>query len=200
MNTGSTRLLVAIFAVLLLGINRGFSSREVSAIDSSISGIVVDTQGAVPGAHVRVRATQDFTLTGNAGEFSLDGLDTGVEVEVTAWADGYYVTSTQVIPPASGITLTLRRYHTEDHPDYTWISPEPGSSEKACGNCHPMILPQWQNNAHGKAVTNSRFYSMYSGTDLGGTLPVSPGYLDDFPGTAGNCASCHAPGAGSMAT
>jgi hypothetical protein len=59
-----------------------------------------------------------------------------------------------------------------------------------------MIVSQWITNAHGGAVSNPRFYSLYNGTDVSGTLQVSPGYLDDFPGTAGACANCHAPGAG----
>jgi len=36
---------------------------------------------------------------------------------------------------------------------------------------------------------------MYNGTDTLGLTPVPPGYTDDFPGTAGVCATCHAPGA-----
>ena len=43
--------------------------------------------------------------------------------------------------------------------------------------------------------TNQRFFSLYNGTDLTGTRPVAPGYKQDFPGTVGNCATCHAPGA-----
>ena len=57
-----------------------------------------------------------------------------------------------------------------------------------------VAFPQWVNNAHGTAGTNPRFFSLYNGTDLSGTLHVGGGYKDDFPGTAGNCANCHAPG------
>ena len=45
-------------------------------------------------------------------------------------------------------------------------------------------------------MANPRFYSLYNGTDLAGNTAVAPGYVQDFPGTAGNCADCHAPGAG----
>jgi hypothetical protein len=58
-----------------------------------------------------------------------------------------------------------------------------------------MIMPQWENNAHGRAISNDRFYSLYNGTNLSGTLSIGPGFLNDFPGTAGVCANCHAPGA-----
>ncbi len=59
-----------------------------------------------------------------------------------------------------------------------------------------MIVAQWITNGHGSATFNPRFYSLYNGTDVNGTLKIGPSYLDDFPGTAGNCANCHAPGAG----
>ena len=94
------------------------------------------------------------------------------------------------------MTLTLRPHHTSDHPDYVWTSPISGTSAKACGNCHPMIVSQWISNAHGTAVGNPRFFSLYNGTDLTGTAQIGPGYLNDFPGTAGSCAGCHAPGFG----
>lgn len=160
------------------------------------SGIVIDGQGPVAGATVRQRASDKVTTTGEDGRFSLASLPEGQTIELTAWADGYYIVSMHVTPTVAGLTLTLRPYHTSDHPEYQWASPLPGTSVGACGNCHPMILPQWASNAHGTAVTNARFFSLYNGTNLSGTTTVSPGYVNDFPGTAGNCANCHAPGAG----
>jgi hypothetical protein len=161
-----------------------------------VSGVVVDADGPVPGATVRVRATNHVTSTATDGQFTLASLVEGQEVEIAAWADGYYIASTHVTPTVSGITLTLRRYHTTDHPEYAWVSPISGTSGGACGNCHPLIVSQWITNAHGEAVDNARFYSLYNGADVTGTIPVTPGYTLDFPGTSGNCANCHAPGAG----
>jgi hypothetical protein len=163
--------------------------------EAAISGIVLDAAGPVSGAVVRIRATETETVTGADGSFTLAPVDSGGTVELTAWQDGYYITSTMVTPPATGITLILRAYHTVDHPDYEWVSPIVGSSDHACGECHPMILPQWENNAHGQAIENGRFYSLYNGTNVSGTVQIGAGYLNDFPGTAGNCANCHAPGA-----
>jgi hypothetical protein len=160
------------------------------------SGVVVDGQGPVAGATVRQRATDQVTTTDGDGRFDLTSLEEGQMIELAAWADGYYVASTHVTPTVAGLTLTLRAYHTVDHPDYHWVSPIAGTSDGACGNCHPPVLSQWANNAHGTAVTNARFFSMYNGTDVGGGTAVSPGYVNDFPGTAGSCANCHAPGAG----
>jgi hypothetical protein len=171
-------------------------SQVVAAPAATVSGTVMDVGVPVAGARVRVRATENMTLTNSAGEFTLTDLTAGEGVEVTAWEAGYYIASTIVTPTATGISLTLRPYHTSDHPDYEWISPLVGSSEKACGNCHPMIVSQWANNAHGGAISNARFFSLYNGTNMSGTVNVEPGYQIDFPGTTGNCASCHAPSAG----
>ena len=162
----------------------------------AVSGVVVDANGPIGGAHVRVRATDNLTFTADDGRFTLGAVPEGQEIEVTAWADGYYIAYTHVTPTVSGVTLTLRPYHTTDHPEYEWTSPISGTSAGACGNCHPMIVAQWITNSHGSAASNPRFFSLYNGTDLSGTLPISPGYLIDFPGTAGNCANCHAPGTG----
>jgi hypothetical protein len=161
----------------------------------TVTGTVVDETGVVGGALVRVRATETSTTTGLDGHFVLQPLVAGQEVEVTAWAEDHYIASSRVVPPASGVVLTMRRHHTTDHPDYQWIAPESGASASACNNCHPMIVSQWAGNAHGRAVSNGRFFSMYNGTDLKGKTTVLPGYTQDFPGTTGNCANCHAPGA-----
>ena len=162
---------------------------------ASIQGIVVDAQGPIAGAAVRQRATDTKTTTANDGTFTLSPVTTGTEIEVTAWQDGYYINSVHVTPPTGTITITLRPYHQTDNPNYAWTSPIPGSSPGACGNCHPMIIDQWQNNAHGTAVSNARFFSLYNGTNLSGTVHIGDGFQNDFPNTAGTCANCHAPGA-----
>ena len=170
--------------------------RQVSAASETavVSGTVFDANGPVSGAAVRIRATDNATTTDSNGAFTLTAPSAGEEVEVAAWFGGYYITSTHVTPPASGIVLRLRPYHQKDNPSYEWASPTDGAG--ACVDCHPMIVAQWENNAHGGAVSNARFFSLYNGTNLSGTLQIGPGYVNDFPGTAGLCASCHAPGLG----
>ena len=172
-----------------------WDSRALSESTNNVSGTVVDADGPVAGATVRVRATENFTNTAADGQFTLGILGEPQEIEVTAWADGYYIASTLITPPVEGVTLTLRPYHTVDNPEYEWASPVPGSSDSACGDCHPLILSEWEQNAHAGAVSNQRFYSLYNGTDVSGTIQVAPGYQKDFPGTSGSCANCHAPGA-----
>ncbi len=184
---------LSLIAVWLLLI--GPTSIE-TAVTATVEGSIVDADGPIEHAAVRVRATDNFTTTSSDGHFALGSLIEGQAIEVTAWADGYYIASAHVTPTVGGLTLTLRRYHTTDHPEYTWPSPISGTSAGACGNCHPMIVSQWITNGHGSAAFNPRFHSLYNGTDLTGTTSIGPGYLNDFPGTAGNCANCHAPGAG----
>ena len=188
-----------ILLVLVIGVAFGcvklVFTIAAAAPAGSVSGYVVDGGDPVPGARVRVRATENYTLTNINGEFTLKNVD-GSKIEVTAWADGYYIAHTYVTPTVEGITLTLRAYHTTDHPDYQWTSPISGTSEGACGICHPSIVARWEENAHGGAVNNERFYSLYNGTNLSGTEVIEPGYQLDFEGTDGNCANCHAPGAG----
>ena len=171
---------------------------RVALASRALTGRVAQGPGgpSVAGALVSVRATGVSTLTGADGTFSLSAPGSASEVEVTAWFRGHYVASTRCPVPSGGLELALRRYHTADNPGYQWVDPTPDEAVPgACGNCHPAIMPQWTGNAHGGAVANPRFFSFYNGTDVGGTRTVAPGYLLDFPGTAGICATCHAPGA-----
>lgn len=185
-----------LLVLLLFGLGPAIWLLTVSAqAASSVSGIVVDANGPLAGTTVRLRATEIKTTTDAEGRFTLAPIADGIEAEITAWRDGYYIASTHITPPTSEITLTLRPYHQQDHPDYNWVSPVPGSSPGACGDCHPMILPQWKKNAHGQAISNPRFFSLYNGTNLSGSEQVGAGYQKDFPDTSGTCANCHAPGA-----
>lgn len=113
---------------------------------------------------------------------------------ITAWQVGYLVGWAEVVPPASGVTITLKAHYTSDNPDYAWFSSSDPDDPISCVHCM-VAYPQWMVNAHGNAGTNPRFFSLYNGTDISGTQVVSPGYKLDFPGTAGNCTTCHAPAA-----
>lgn len=158
--------------------------------------ILAERGDPVSGALVTVRASDYQTTSDSEGLFELNVTDLADDVEVTAWAPGFYIAYSPAQIPTNDVVLELRLHHSEDHPGYQWLDPTPSDQvDAACGNCHPMILPQWQNNAHGGAIDNPRFYSVYNGTDASGATSVAPGYLLDFPGTTGNCATCHAPGA-----
>jgi len=181
--------------------------------------MVVDTDGKpLPGATVRVQATTNATQTDSGGKFILSNVDAGIPVTVSAWKGDYYCAKTEsVTPPASGVSLTLRPYQTNDNPDYTWIPP---TGKNSCYSCKPGVTQVWlDNDTHGKSAANTRFLTMYNGTDVNGnqspltryaynrdygSVPLrpdltqpyyGPGYKLDFPDTDGNCAACHIPGA-----
>jgi hypothetical protein len=162
---------------------------------AAVSGIVIDEDGPVAGAIVRQQTTENATTSGADGSFTLIDLPEGMTVTVTAWDEGYYPGGAEVAAPQSGITITLVPHPVGDNPDHEWYTSMPDPEDPiGCGHCM-VAFPQWVTNAHGTSATNQRFLSLYNGTDLSGTLHLGGGYKDDFPGTAGNCATCHAPGA-----
>lgn len=188
------RLLIV---VLIVGLGLTFVGvRALQTVE--VSGVVLDEDSQpVEGATVRIQATTNSTTTGPDGAFTLDGLAEGVAVTVSAWKDLHYCGKVEgVAPPASGITLELRLYQTNDNPDYEWELPISEDPEHlSCAHCKLGVTEIWLENAHAGAGTNPRFFSMYNGTDTTGQPNVAPGYKLDFPNTAGSCANCHAPGA-----
>ncbi|MFQ6101353.1 MAG: hypothetical protein ACE5OS_08985 [Anaerolineae bacterium] len=183
----------------------------------AIQGIVLDDEGPVAGAVVRVRATDNRTRTAADGSFTLS-LTTTTSVSVTAWAEGYFVGWISAAPGTAPVTITIRPYYTTDNPDYTWFSMEGAEGSKSCSHCMPSYQ-EWIEDAHSQSAVNPRFLTMYNGTDVHGNqspptrygysrdygrfpLPpdpgqpyYGPGYKLDFPNTAGNCAACHVPAA-----
>jgi hypothetical protein len=187
-------LVVAVAALVLTVTALALVAAAAVAPTATIQGRVVDANGPVAGATVRIQATTNQTLSALDGTFTLGGLADGVTVTVSAWKQLYYCAKAEgVSPPASGITLTLRLYQTNDNPAYPWIPP---SGDNSCASCKPVVTQIWlDNDLHARSGTNPRFFSLYNGTDVSGTAAISPGFKLDFPGTAGNCATCHAPGA-----
>lgn len=161
-----------------------------------VEGVVVNLAGEwVAGAVVRQQTTDNVTTSAAGGTFTLGGLPERVTVTITAWDEGYYPGGVDVVPPATGVTITLKPHPKGDNPDYAWYTSMPDPGEPiGCGHCM-VAFPQWEQNAHAGSATNPRFFSLYNGTDVSGTVHLGGGYKDDFPGTAGNCATCHAPGA-----
>ncbi len=195
-----------------------FVLSEAGAPDAAVSGTVSDAAGPVAGVTVHIQGRTASTLTDDEGRFELPGLAKGAPVTVSAWKEDYYcVKADGILPPATGIALTLRLVQTNDNPDYVWIPPV---GEASCASCKPGVTQVWiENDAHAGSALNARFLSMYNGTDLAGNkspltryatsrdygrFPLrpapdqpyfGPGYKLDFPSTAGNCAACHVPGA-----
>ena len=184
-----------------------------------VSGVVLDEAGfPVGAATVRVQGTADETLTDIQGRFHLVIVDPRSSVTVSAWAPARYcANAVEVVAPTEGITLVLREVQTTDNPDYTWVPP---LGDNSCYSCKPGVTRVWvDNDAHGRAAVNPRFLTMYTGADVSGhrspltryasnrdygRVPIrpdlsqpyfGPGYKLDFPDTAGNCTTCHVPGA-----
>lgn len=211
-------LLVAVCAFLLAP---GRGETPAAASGGGLSGTVIDAQGPVAGATVRIQGTTQAVLTGPGGRFVLAGAPPGAKVNLSAWKQGYYSALLEnVTAPLGGIVLTLLRYQTTDNDRYAWIPPE--GSPESCQECHPDLTEMSLRDPHLKAARNPRFLSMYEGTDtLGNRSPPTrydkgrgpwkqlvvpwppdpgkpyygPGYQLDFPGTTGNCTACHIPGA-----
>lgn len=183
-----------------------------------VSGVILDHNGPLAGATVRIQATLNQTLSDSQGRFTLYGLQLNKPITVSAWKDGYYCANLSgVLAPRDDIALTMRRYQTNDNPAYNWIPPV---GDISCASCKAEVTQVWlDNDAHARAAVNSRFLTMYNGTDVYGNqspptrylctpdygcvpLPpdpnqpyYGPGYKLDFPLTPGNCAACHTPGA-----
>ena len=187
------RLLIV---VLIAGLGLTFVGvRALQTVE--VSGVVLDKETAQPveGATVRQQTTTNATTSGADGTFTLGGLTEGISVTITAWHEGYHPAGVEVIPPDTGAVISLTLHPAGDDPTYEWITSMADPEEPvACEHCM-VAFPDWVNNAHAQSAVNPRFFSMYNGADTTGQPNVSPGYKLDFPNTAGNCATCHAPGA-----
>jgi hypothetical protein len=172
---------------------------------ASVSGTVTDTDGPVAGALVRVQTTANHTYTADDGGFTIDGLPTEESVTLVAWAEGYIFGWTEAHGGDDDVSIALHPHNRVDNSVYDW---EPSAN---CGDCHPSFA-EWERDAHSQSAVNTRFLTMYNGTDVEGNrsrnsnyytgLPrtrdpddpyYGPGFKLDFPKRDGNCAACHTP-------
>jgi hypothetical protein len=145
----------------------------------TISGVVVDEEGPVAKAVVRVKTTATETRTDASGRFTLTGLTASRPVTVTAWAEGYFNSGGQAhAPGARDVVIELDRHAVADNPSYAWVSAFSSAGDKAnCQNCHSeagypdSALPfdEWLRDAHSSSAHNIRFLTVYSGTDVQGS-------------------------------
>jgi len=147
-----------------------------------IQGSVVDDDGPVADAVVRIQATPHVTKTDSKGRFRLSaaGLD-GAPFQLTAWASGYFCGGPVAARPGQqDVELPLRRHHQEDHATYRWCSFKHRAGEaedQGCSACHTrqgtdlayaLPVDQWLLDAHSQSAVNPRFLTMYAGTDMRG--------------------------------
>jgi hypothetical protein len=193
---------MVVLAMIWVWLNSCASSEAITGVSAhplaSVSGAVYLVDGRpAAGAWVRVQTTSNLTYAAPDGGFTLSGLTEGVTVTVSAWYTGCKVGWAVVAPPTLPITITLKPYDTRDDAAYAWNTSyaDPANPTLGCGHCMAPSFQEWQATAHAGSGVNPRFFSLYNGTDITGTQVSSPGYKLDFPDTAGNCATCHAPGA-----
>ena len=165
-----------IFLFLMLELS-GFASAQS---ENAISGLVLDQNGPVPGAVVRIQATETSTLTDQAGHFILTNLPVDKTLIITAWASGYYTVGVQA-SPGDDIEIHIEPHTDADNPDYEWLPStfHPGQGEnQGCAECHAsdqssdpngsLPVDEWLLDAHSQAASNPRFLTMYLGQDLQG--------------------------------
>ncbi len=188
-----------------------------SAVGSSLHGVVVDSYGPVEGAAVRIHTTEQRVLSAADGSFVFIGLDPTQQITVTAALPGFYIGWETGFPDDSPLTITIEAPYTTDNHAYEWFKQDGVEGSAACKLCHTNH-EEWAADAHSQSAVNPRFLSMYQGTDVFGNRspdPIKnnlgvpqppdlsqpyygPGFMLDFPGRAGNCATCHTPMAGKI--
>ncbi|MBI9045187.1 MAG: carboxypeptidase regulatory-like domain-containing protein [Anaerolineaceae bacterium] len=148
----------------------------------SISGIVLDEDGKpLPGAVVRIKATEKETLTDLQGYFTLTDLTSDQPVFVTAWDSGYFINGVEdVLPGEKNVEIHLHAHHDNDNPDYDWLPSTYSSGlgeDQGCAECHSsqsseldfsLPVDEWLLDAHSQSAVNPRFISMYLGQDIAG--------------------------------
>ena len=153
-----------------------------------ISGIVMGEIGPLPGAIIRVQATELMAISTEDGSFSLslEGWDDET-YNLTGWAPGYFCSGPFSAEPGEhDVIIELNKHADDDNPDYKWLPSRfyPGQGEnQGCAECHsragtdlPFSLPvdEWLLDAHSQSATNPRFLTMYNGTDMeGNQSPVT---------------------------
>jgi hypothetical protein len=156
---------------------------------NTISGTVIDDEGPVAGAIVRVQTTTYATQTDAQGRFVLVVPRDG-PFKLTAWAEGYYcVGPVEVAGGETDVELQLVTHNDEDNPAYEWLPSRYHSGldeNQGCAQCHsaagaelPFTLPvdEWQLDAHSQSATNPRFLTMYLGTDSSGNQSPLTRYI-----------------------
>ena len=176
-----------------------FPSATPPPVDA-ISGTVHDPNGApIPGATVRVKATENKTTSDTDGSFTLHGLSADKALLLTAWAPGYFNggEAQKRLPGEMNVEIVLHSIPAGDNESYPWLSAiTAGGQSGSCENCHSALalgssaslggqaLPfeEWQQGAHALSAENPRFLSMYLGRDvLGNQSPLTRyGYSRDY--------------------
>ncbi|MCC6524384.1 MAG: hypothetical protein IT373_17120, partial [Polyangiaceae bacterium] len=140
------------------------------------------------GAHVRIQARDEGTVTDANGAYSLP--NASGPVVVVAAEVGYFNEGVAVTAPATGVELELEKVPSDEDPDYPFLSPG------ACALCHVQQFTEWLGSDMGKAGTNTWVADTYDGSGTPGGLGGFV-YTRDSGLAAANpeseCRACHQP-------
>jgi hypothetical protein len=218
---------LVVFLLGFVGLTR-VQAQDTGTLPTTLTGIIMGTDGPVSGAVVQVQGTPNKTTTANDGSFTLRNISWEKPVVLTAWYEGYYVGWVKFDPTAQDwkgvdslkdITIKMKPLFMTDNVSYPWFSFEGVTGSESCGLCH-REYKEWKADAHSQSAQNPRFLSVYQGTNLKGDKgqltvysndgtvkapdPAKPyygvGYKLDNPSRTGNCATCHTPVAGKIPT
>ena len=154
---------------------------------AELTGRVVDADGPVSGATVRLQATAHTTTTDADGNFRLPA--DAAAVHVTAWKEGYFIGF--AAPDAAPLEVRLKRLPAGDDSSYRWI--DSGLDGQGCATCHAEIYKEWSLSAHSRSAMGKHFRNLYDGTDWSGKPGVGWSLRDEHPSGLAVCTSCHAP-------
>jgi hypothetical protein len=182
---------LSVFAITVIGSHLLFHvSAEGAGPERVIRGIVLDDEGPVPGAIVRIQTTEYSATTGSGGKFELAlPVSFSDPIKLTAWAKGYFIGG-PVEASAMGkeVTISLQRHGKWDNREYEWLPSfrSTGSGEnQGCSECHfrgktgsgpELPVDEWLKDAHSQSAVNPRFLTMHAGTDIKGNRSQSTGY------------------------
>src|SRR5688572_25120246 len=112
-------ILIAFTTATASSITQANQAGTANTSEGSITGAVVDANGPVAGATVRVQLTEEQTMSAEDGSFILpvpgSGVGSSAAVTVTAWAPGYYNGMAVAQPGAAPVTITLTSYYVTDN-------------------------------------------------------------------------------------
>jgi Cytochrome c554 and c-prime len=187
-----TRAVRTLFLPLFACVVAAGCGRQVAApvAVAELRGSVMDNDGPVAGANVRIQATSHPTTTDANGIFHLPNISEAVTV--TAWKEGAFIGSSR--SDAAPLEILLKPLPIQDNPAYRWVDPGPSDkNDQNCARCHAEIVKEWSASAHSRSATDRHFRNLYDGTSWMGKPGVGWSLLDEHPTGAAVCTSCHAP-------
>ena len=175
-------LFASVAAFILAGCRRAVAppaADPAPAPIAELAGRVVDDDGPVSGATVRLQATAHATTTDADGRFRLPA-DVAA-VHVTAWKEGYFIGFTaapgaDAARLAGPLEIRLKRLPAGDDSSYRWLD-----SGQDCARCHAEIYEEWSLSAHSRSATGKHFRDLYDGTDWSGKAGVGWGLRGENP-------------------